>query len=423
MIDHRDVPVALRSVRALAQRIANLKGPLVLDGQIPPRSYSNRVGSVNINNDTALRHSAVWACLSLRAGLISTFPLDVYRRIPGQPDVEVTTPEILVNPGGQRWPLVHWMWATQFDLDRCGNAFGIITERTMNGLPARIDLQAAATATVRRKDGILKYKFGASRWYAEDEVWHERANPVPGLDVGLSPTMYAAWTIGTGLSMQDFALQWFGNGGLPKARLGHTAKKLNVKEARIVKDRYNASVSHGDIFVHGNDWEYNIMQAQTMGVEWLEGQRFSLEECCRFYGVPTDLIDATAGVGSNIKYANITQQHLKFLVLRLHSAVVFRETALSTLTAQPRFVKLNTDSILRMDPLQRAQYMAGMVNARLMTNAEARAKDDNPPLTAAQKAEFIEIYGPPKAPPKAGGTDPGSGGGDDGGGDSGGGHQ
>lgn len=408
MIDYRDFSAAVRRAAQYAKRVANIKGPVVLDGQIPPRSNGNRIGSINVTADTALRHSAVWACITLRAGLISTFPLDVYRKISDDVRVHVTTPQILVTPGGKQWPITHWMYATQFDLDRVGNAFGIITETTQNGLPAKIVLQKAVSAQVRRsgEDGRLKYKFANDNtWYDEDKVWHERAYPVSGLDVGLSPIAYAAWSIAESLSEQDFALQWFGNGGMPKAELVNSEKKLNPKEARIIKDRYNQTVNHGDVFVHGNDWTYNMMQANKMGTEWIEGRRFSLEDIARFFGVPTDLIDATAGVGSNIKYANITQQHLKFLVLRLHSAVTFREVALSTLTAAPRFVKLNTDSILRMDPLQRAQYIGALVGQWLMTNSEARQLDDRLPLTDSQIEEMVKIYGAPK-PPQTPSSDP-----------------
>jgi HK97 family phage portal protein len=403
VIDYRDLASVAqflsRVVPGYQKRVANLKGPIALDGQIPSRNAMNRFGTVNVNGDTMMRHSAVWACINLRAELLSTFPLDVYRNVLGA-RVHVTTPEILVNPGGPQWPLVHWLHATQVDLDRFGNTFGIITERTNNNLPAVIELQQAAKTIVRRNGGKLQYKFGNdSTWYGTDQVWHERQYPVAGLDVGMSPVNYAAWTIGEYLSMQDFALEWFGNGGMPKAELKHLSKKLDAKEARIIKDRYVASVNHGDIFVHGIDWEWNGIQAEKMGNEWLDGRRFSLEDVARFFGVPTDLIDATAGVGSNIKYANITQQHLKLLVLKLAPIVIRREMALTQLTAQPRYVKLNTDGILRMDPLQRAQYIGALISARLLTNDEARALDDREPLTPDQIESFVPIYGPPAAPP------------------------
>jgi HK97 family phage portal protein len=386
------------AARWLQKRIANIKGPIVLDGQIPPRMYAQRVGTVNVDGNTALKNSTFWACLRLRADLISTFPLDVYRddkALGGR--IDVTAPQVLRNPGGIDWPLIHWLWATQFDLDRYGNAFGIISARTPNNLPAQIDLQDAARAQViHKQDGTYVYKFGNSHVeYAPENVWHEKAYPVAGLHIGLSPVMHAAWTLGESMSMQDFALQWFGNGGMPKASLQHTSKKIDGEEARRIKDRYMATVNHGDIFVHGMDWVLSPMQADKMGTMWIEGRRYDSEEICRYLGVPTDLVDATAGVGSNIKYANITQQHMKFLVLNLGPAVARREMALTTLTAQPRYVKLNTDAIMRMDPLQRAQYITALLAAKLITNTEGRSLDDRPPLTAEQESEFTRLYGPP----------------------------
>lgn len=57
-----------------------------------------RTGKVHVTGDTALRHSAVWACLRLRADLVSTMPVDVYRRVNGI-QVEVAKPPVLVTPG------------------------------------------------------------------------------------------------------------------------------------------------------------------------------------------------------------------------------------------------------------------------------------------------------------------------------------
>ena len=40
--------------------------------------YGSRRGNVTVNAESALAHSAVWACLRLRADLISTLPVDVF---------------------------------------------------------------------------------------------------------------------------------------------------------------------------------------------------------------------------------------------------------------------------------------------------------------------------------------------------------
>src|SRR5215468_2299387 len=79
---------------------------------IPPRP-AVPAGSAMVTNDSALRHSAVWACLRLRANLISTFPVDVYRKQLGL-QVEVPPPPVIVIPGGERCDYLEWMYSTQF---------------------------------------------------------------------------------------------------------------------------------------------------------------------------------------------------------------------------------------------------------------------------------------------------------------------
>lgn len=326
---------------------------------------------------------------------MSTFPVDVYRKVAGY-QVEMPKPPILVSPGGDRWDYLDWMYATQIDLDRAGNTIGLITERNAAGLPARIDLQPITACSVREvaRTGELRYKIDGVE-YTADKVWHERQFPVAGLPVGLDPVAYAAWSISEGLSIQEFALDWFGNGGVPKARLRNTAKTIDPKQAEAVKDRYNASVRNGDIFVHGMDWEFAFIQAQNQGMEWIEGRRYGVTDIARFFGCPADLIEGAVS-GQAITYANITQRNLQFLIMNLNPAVIRREARLSKLLPQPRYVKLNTDALLRMDPETRARVIDMRIKNRTLTVTEGRALDNLPPLTPADEAEFIRLFGAPR---------------------------
>lgn len=361
---------------------------------IGPRPTSRGVGSVTVTNDSALRHSAVWACLRLRADLVSTFPLDVYRRVGGL-QVEMPKPPILVTPGGERWPYWAWMYASQVDLDRAGNTIGLITERNALGLPARIDLQSIKDCSViERRDVGLQYRIGG-KIYDPSQVWHEKQYPVPGLPVGLSPVAYAAWCIGEHLSIQDFALQWFGGGGRPAAHLRNSQKELEAAEAIAIKGRFKATQAAGDVFVTGNDWEYHPIQAEQTGMEWIEARRHGVTDIARFFGCPADLIDG-AVAGSAVTYANITERHLQFLVLQLGPAVFRREQALSGLLPQPRYVKLNTDALLRMDPKSRADMFKTQIEARILAPSEARELDNRQPFTPEQMQEFVDLFGPPK---------------------------
>jgi HK97 family phage portal protein len=352
-----------------------------------------------INNDSALRHSAVWACLRLRANLISTFPIDCYRKGQyGIADVEVSRPPILINPGGECVDYMEWMYSTQFDLDRAGNSIGLITERNGFGLPAVIQLVPLAWVSVNIVDNVLVEYFIRGHPYPPRQIWHEKQYTVAGFHLGLSPIMYAAWSIGEHLSIQDFAISWFTNGGIPRGHLQNTMLPTPTRDQmRDVKALVKESVASGDVLVTGKDWEYNMVQAEQTGMEWIEARKLGPTEIARFFDCPSDLIDSAIS-GSSVTYANVTQRNLQFLTMSLGPTVIRRENSLNKLLPNRQFCKLNTNALLRMDPLTQAQIINMKVAGRVLTPSEARLLDDLPPLTAADRAEFDQLW-PPRPQP------------------------
>lgn len=367
-------------------------------------------GSVNVTPDTALRQSAVWACIRLRADHMSTLPVDTYRDVDGIP-VEVAKKPIFENPGGKDWPWHDWVWATQADLDRTGNAVGIIREKNAMGLPMVIELANTREVSVfSRTEKVLGRSVQVVRWrisgveYPPDQIWHERQFPVSGMILGLSPIAYAAWTIGEAMSMQQFALKWFGQGGVPRARLQNTQKTIKPAEAIIIKDRWRSSVEGGDLFVTGSDWDYQLIQAEQAGQEWIEGRKLSVPEIARYFGCPADMIDGAASGSSDITYANITQKNLQFLIHHLGPAIVRREKNWSRgLLPQPQYVKLNTDALLRMDPATREETIRSQLESKQITVTEARALNNRPPYTKAQEDEVEKFFPAKKAAAPSGG--------------------
>lgn len=353
---------------------------------------------VHVTPDSALRHSAVWACLRLRADLMSSMPVDVYRRVTGV-QVEVPKPPVLVTPGGNAVGIREWMYSTQVDLDRAGNCFGLITERSGvvgpdgRGLPGRIDLVALADVVVRSKGAQISKFVIAGQEYDPWDVWHEKQYTVSGLPMGLSPVAYAAWTIEESLNAQKFARDWFAGGAIPMAELKNNAKTIDAEQARIAREQFQAAVSTGDLFVHGVDWEFKPIQAVASQSAFIEARQYGISDIARFFGCPGDMIDAAAS-GSSVTYANITQRNLQFLIMHLGPAVSRREDAFSRfLVSNPRYVKLNTDALLRMDPTARAAMLKTQIDSRTLTPDEAREYDNRAPLTEADYAQFDRLFG------------------------------
>lgn len=301
-----------------------------------------------------------------------------------------------------------WMYSSQFDLDRSGNGVGLITARDGLGLPARIELVPSSDVTVRMRKGKKTYRI-AGTIYQPDEVWHEKQYTVPGLPVGLSPVAYAAWSISEYLSIQQFAMDWFRNGAIPSAHLKNTAKQLTPEQADGAKQRFKAAVMSRDLFVTGNDWDYEMIQAEQAGADWITAKQFGIGDIARFFDCPSDLIDAAVS-GSSVTYANMTQRNLQFLVMSLGPAVTRRENALSRLSSRPRFVKLNRNALLAMDPQTQAQVLKTRIDSRTLAPSEARALYDQAPFTEQQMAEFDRLFGkgtapaPTTATPQPGGT-------------------
>jgi phage portal protein BeeE len=160
---------------------------------------------------TALRSGAVWACRRLRADLISTLPIDIFRSVGGV-DVEMAKPPLFITPDG-RIDWEEWLYSSQDDLDSIGNAVGIITQKDGNGLPSRIELIPHHELSIKCQGAYPVTYYANGEKFTPDQVWHERQFTRSGLGIGLSPIAHAAMSIGGYLSAQQFAADWFAGGG------------------------------------------------------------------------------------------------------------------------------------------------------------------------------------------------------------------
>lgn len=347
--------------------------------------------------EQAMRFSAVWAALRLRSDLISTLPVDVFRKV-GDAQVPAPGTRLFTRPAeGILWP--EWMYATQMDLDRYGNDFGHIEARE-NGYPVQVEPWAAGEVTVRLNGRrIVKYRYDG-RDYDPPEVWHERQYMPAGFRVGLSPLAYAAWTIGASLSAQEFGLSWYANGAHPSGTLKHTeAVNLEPKVLDTAKARFREAVRDRDLFVTGKEWEYTPATVDASSAQFLEALGAGAVDVARYIGVPARAIDA-AVAGQSLTYSNLTMDQLGLLTNYLAPAVTRREWALTTnALPAPRFVKFNTDALLRMDPAGRTDVTAKQVDAWLLAPDEGRQLNNLPPLTDEQIAQLSLMHSIKATPP------------------------
>jgi HK97 family phage portal protein len=351
--------------------------------------------SVSVDADSSMSHSAVWACIRLRAGLVSTMPLGVFRDVDVIPMAQ-RVPQFLKTPGGSQADavtgapnvaLMEWLYSTQVDLDRYGNCFGIVTARDAMGFPATVELVPADSVRVKATGSrVVSYSIGRET-YQPSEIWHERQYTVPGSPVGLSPLAYGAMSISSYLSAQKFANDFFSTGVAPSALLTNDDSEIAQSTLQQAKDRAKVAAANRDILVMSSDWKLQTYDVGNINDAFIREMEYGVTDICRFYDVPADLIDAV-NAASNVTYANVSQRNLQLLTLHLGPCLARRENALTNALPEEYYVKFNRDSLMAMDPQTYAKLLIDKVKGRTLAPSEARALEGRAPYTSAQEKEF-----------------------------------
>lgn len=345
--------------------------------------YRNaRVGSLmDISSDQAMRHSAVWACIRLIAGTVSTLPIHVMRN---DQDVEVpliASPSALVSPITWRDQLVVSMLLR-------GNAYGLITETDGAGYPLTVELIHPDKVAGRVVDGRVRLSWDG----VEHDLWplgdaiHVPAFTVPGSPFGLSVIDYARTTIGSGLASEEWGARFFTEGAVPSAVLS-TDQAVTREQAQEIKARFMTAVAgKREPAVLGAGVNYTPISVSPGESAFLDTYRMSGENVCRLFGVQSEMI-GMASSGSSVTYANREQRVQDFLTFTLSPWLSRIEEALSALLPPDHRVKFRTGGLLRADIQTR--YSVYESSARIgrmsggempLTVDEMRALEDLPPL-------------------------------------------
>jgi len=339
--------------------------------QIGDMSVSSTYAAVPVNPTTALQHSAVWACVNLIAGSISTLPLAAYRRGDETPLPDL--PPILRAPSAG-WSFPDFTYACLQSLLLRGNAYGLVVDRAGAGLlPAQVELLAPERVQVETNSRIIWRIDGTEVDPAS--IWHVKAFTAPGQVLGLSPIQHARQAIGLGLGAEKFAAQLFGNSAIPAGVLT-TDHDVDQDTA----DHWRARWRQQDrgIAVIGGGAKFQPVTIPPEESQFLETTQANVRTIARYFGVQPELIGADSG--NSLTYANVEQRALDFLTFGLHPWLVRLETALSALLSSTTTVKFNAAALVRTDLLTRYQAHESAIRAGWKLRSEVRELEDLPPI-------------------------------------------
>jgi HK97 family phage portal protein len=330
--------------------------------------------AVPVNPSTAMQHSAVWACVNLIAGSISTLPLAAYRD--GDRDPLPALPPILRTPSAG-WNLPEFIYALLQSLLLRGNAYGLIVDRAGAGLlPSQVELLAPERVTVEVNGRVICRIDGQEVDPAS--IWHVKAFTAPGQVLGLSPIAHARQAIGLGLGAEKYAAKFFGESGIPSGVLT-SDQDIKPERAEQLKMRWNARhQGNRDIAVLGSGARFQAVTIPPEEAQFLETTQANVRTIARYFGVQPELIGADSG--NSLTYANVEQRALDFLTFGLRPWLVRLEVALSALLSSTTSVKFNAAALVRTDLLTRYQAHESAIRAGWKLRSEVRDLEDLPPV-------------------------------------------
>jgi HK97 family phage portal protein len=332
---------------------------------------------VYVDADSAMRHDAVWSCITKKAQDVAMLPVDVVR-YQGPARVNVTpAPQIIAAPSAYT-DAMDWRYQVLVSWFSAGNAWGLVTQTTPDmRYPTRIELQRASDVRPMMDGGRLRlFVNGAEHqlWPVGD-LWHKPAFTVPGQLLGLSPIAYHAISIGVGLAAEQFGSQFFTDGGHPTALL-RPATDPGENGAKALKEKF-LEVLRGnrEPLVLPQSVIYEQIQVNPTDSQFIETMRYSVEQVCRIFDEdPTD--HGSAGGGGNT-YANRSDADLarykrrQFWITKL-------QNALTAMLPAPQVVKLNTSAFLMMTAEERAAIHDKRLRNKTRTVNEVRDIEDEP---------------------------------------------
>lgn len=353
------------------------------------------VDTIGTGVEASLRAVPLWASVRLIADQFASTPLHTYRERGGRKEQMPRDAPFLTPLTGT--PAT---WKTQciFSMLGRGNAYGYVTSFDATGWPSAL-VWLDPTMVDCNEDVIDPQWTYQGRDLDKSRLCHIPWVVPAGRVTGLSPVQLFRGTVEGGIAAQRLARDTFVNGGVPIGHFKNTGKVLTPESAAAMKVKFEEIVANRSTLVTGNDWEYNAIGLPPDQVAFIEGLKLSATQIATIFGVPAEEVGGETA--NSLTYSTVEMNELKLSSRTLRPWYVRVEEALSMLMPRGQYVKFNADALIRSDLLSRMQSEEIGLRIGVLTNDEARALEDRPPLSPRERSDWIGTYRQTTAPSPA----------------------
>ena len=337
-----------------------------------------------MNNQTAMRTTAVYACVRILSEAIASIPLNFYRyTLDGGKEKYLAHPLYYLLHDEPNPEMTSFVFRETLmgHLLLWGNAYAQIIRNGKGEVLALYPLLPDRMQVDRDSAGRLVYTYtryrdeaGSRREFETIKLFKEDVLHIPGLGfdglIGYSPIAMAKNAIGMSMAAEDYGATFFANGATPGGILEHPGI---VKDPERLRESWHAQFSgknSHNIAVLEEGMTFKPMSIPPNEAQFLETRKFQIDEIARIFRVPPHMV----GDLEKSSFSNIEQQSLEFVKYTLNPWVARWEQSLAHALLLPSektkyVVKFNVDGLLRGDYQSRMNgYAIGRQNGWLSAN-------------------------------------------------------
>lgn len=347
--------------------------------------YGPTQAGANINHDTSMRISTVYACVYKIASTLASLGLNLYTTDGRRRDIVSDHPAIDVctyRPNSYETPFYFWETIiAQAVAKGCGYA---IIQRGAGGVP--VSMECVNTDEVERRivDGKVLFKLNGGLVVAQEDML-EVCNMFRK-----SPIQLHRENLGLAQAAQNYGSEYFGNGGQMTGVLS-SDQPLKSEQMEMLQKSWNGSMTSAGTKLLPFGFKYNRISIGPEEAQFIETRKFQAEEICRIFSVPPALVQ----LESQTTYNNVEQQNLMFArhTVAPWAKRIEQELASKLLTmreARNHYFKFNLNDLSRGDMAARAQFYTQMLQNGVLTINEVRANEEMNPA-ASGNSHLVQV--------------------------------
>lgn len=365
-------------------------------------SQSN--AGVTVTTDSAMRQSAVYACVLVISETVAQLPLLLYMRNGKSKDRAIAHRlySLLHDAPNDFQTSFEWRQTKTAHLCLRGRAYSYISRSVTGEVLELLPMHPDRVKAKQNKDFSIEYEFtdaeGVMHTLRQDQVFRLTGLSLDGFN-GISPIAYHRETVGTAIAADKHTALAFKNGAKMTGVLKNPGHFSSTDVAKRVKESWDEAHSGDNAFKtplleDGLEWQQISMNNRD--AQYIETRKFQTEDVARIFRVPPHKIGHLEKSTNN----NIEHQGLEFVTdtmmpwLRRWEQAIARDL-LGRSASRTYFAEFLVDALLRGDAKSRSEFYSSAIQTGWMNRNEVRAKENMNPAEGLD--EFLEPMNMAKA--------------------------